>query len=257
VGIVRNFFLIKVNFLKIVVYSLISILICAIIVTVMLTINKAQSINSVGTNKRDYNYTVIIDPGHGGVDGGAVGVDGVIEKGINLSISLKLRTFFEQAGFKVIMTREDDISIHDDNSNTIRKQKKSDLYNRLDIIDNNPRAIFISIHQNIFEDSKYSGTQVFYSKNNDASELLATTLQNNIKSMLQPQNSREIKKADKNLFLLYNAKSPCVLVECGFLSNAKEAAVLQNNDYQNKMAFAIFYGTLLFYDSYDTAKLTF
>ena len=248
---------IKAYFSKSIFYSLICILICVLIIAVMLTINKVQSINSVGTNKKDYDYTVIIDPGHGGVDGGAVGVDGVVEKGINLSISLKLRTFFQQAGFKVIMTREDDRSIHDENSKTIRKQKTSDLYNRLDIIKNNPHAIFISIHQNKFEDSKYSGTQVFYSKNNDVSELLASTLQNNIKNLLQPQNYREIKKAEKNLFLLYNAKSPAVLVECGFLSNAKEAAVLQTNDYQNKMAFAIFYGTLLFYDAYDTAKLTF
>jgi N-acetylmuramoyl-L-alanine amidase len=252
---VSNFFLIKVYFSKVIFYSLICILICSIIVAAMLTINKAQSINSAQTIKRDYDYTVIIDPGHGGVDGGAVGACGVIEKGINLSISLKLRTFFEQAGFKVIMTREDDRSIHDDNANTVRNQKKSDLYNRLNIIKNNPRALFISIHQNIFEDSKYSGTQVFFSKNNDASELLASTLQNNIKNMLQPQNNREIKKAEKNLFLLYNAKSPAVLVECGFLSNAKEAASLQTNDYQNKMAFAIFYSTLLFYDVYDAAKI--
>lgn len=229
-------------------------LICALIVITLLTINKVQIINSVGTTKRDYDYAVIIDPGHGGTDGGAVGVDGVIEKGINLSISLKLRTFFEQAGFKVIMTREDDRSIHDDNSNTIRKQKKSDLYNRFDIIKNNPRAIFISIHQNKFEDGKYSGAQVFYSKNNDASELLAATLQINIKKTLQPQNNREIIKAEKNLFLLYNAKTPAVLVECGFLSNANEAASLQNNDYQNKMAFAIFYGTILFYDAYDAVR---
>ena len=227
------------------------ILICALIIAVMLTINKAKSINSTHSIKKDYDYTVIIDPGHGGVDGGAVGVDGVVEKGINLSISLKLKTFFQQAGFKVIMTRENDRSIHDDDANTVRKQKKSDLYNRLDIIKDNPRALFISIHQNIFDSSKYSGTQVFYSKNNSASELLAATLQNNIKNLLQPQNNREIKIAGKNLFLLYNAQSPAVLVECGFLSNAKEAAELQTNDYQNKIAFSIFYGTLLFYNKYD------
>jgi N-acetylmuramoyl-L-alanine amidase len=251
----KSFFLIKVYFSKVIFYSLICLLIFAVVAVAMMTIIKAQSINSTGTTKRDYDYTVIIDPGHGGVDGGAIGVNGAIEKGINLSISLKLKTFFVQAGFKVIMTREDDTSIHDDDANTIRKKKKSDLYNRLDIIKNNPRAIFISIHQNIFTDSKYSGTQVFYSKNNDASELLASTLQKNIKNILQPQNSREIKQADKNLFLLYNAKSPAVLVECGFLSNAKEEAALQTDDYQNKMAFAIFYSTLLFYDAYDAAKI--
>ena len=251
----RNKFVFKIHHSKFIFYSLICILVCALLINTLSSSNIIQSINNSVANRNDYDYTVIIDPGHGGVDGGAVGVGGVVEKGINLSISLKLRTFFEQAGFKVIMTREDDRSIHDDNSNSIRSKKKSDLYNRFDIIQNNPRAIFLSIHQNIFQDGKYSGTQIFYSKNNDASELLAKTLKSNITAMLQPQNNREIKKGEKNLFLLYYAKSPCVLVECGFLSNANEAAALQTNNYQNKIAFSIFYSTLLFYNEYNQTKI--
>jgi N-acetylmuramoyl-L-alanine amidase len=252
---VYNIFTFKIYHSKFIFFALICILVCALVMNTLSASNKSQNINNTGTTKKDYDYTVIIDPGHGGVDGGAVGVSGVIEKGINLAISLKLRTFFEQVGFKVIMTREDDRSIHDEDSNSIRNKKKSDLYNRLDIIKSNPRAIFLSIHQNIFQDGKYSGTQLFYSKNNDASELLAKTLQNNIKTMLQPQNNREIKQGEKNLFLLYYANSPCVLVECGFLSNATEAAALQSNEYQNKMAFSIFCGTLLFYDKYEQSKI--
>lgn len=192
-------------------------------------------------------YAVIIDPGHGGVDGGAVGVGGVVEKGLNLSISLKLRSFFEAAGYQVIMTREDDRSIHDEDANTIRSKKATDLHNRLDVINSNPDAVFLSIHQNIYSDSFYSGTQIFYSPNAESSKTLASVLQDSVRSILQPQNNREIKPAGKNLFLLYNAKTPAVMVECGFLSNPAEAAKLQDNAYQGRMAFAIFYGTLRFY----------
>lgn len=193
--------------------------------------------------------TVIIDPGHGGVDGGAVGAGGVVEKYINLSISLKLRDFFQAAGFKVIMTRSDDRSIHDEGSDTIRSKKTSDLHNRFDIIEQNPDAVFLSIHQNIFSDSKYHGTQVFFSPNGPVSEQLADNIQKTIRETLQPDNDRETKPAGKNLFLLYNAKTPAVLVECGFLSNIKEETLLQDDAYQTKMAFEIFCGTLAFYSA--------
>ena len=178
------------------------------------------------------------------MDGGAIGYDGVIEKGINLSISLKLRSFLLSSGYKVIMTREDDRSIHDKNSSTISQKKTSDLHNRLKIVTAHPDALLVSIHQNIFEDSKYSGTQVFYSKSNKDSKVLAQTLQSNIKQILQPDNNREIKEAQNNLYILYNARSPAVMVECGFLSNQIECKQLQDDNYQNKMAFSIFYGIL-------------
>lgn len=194
-----------------------------------------------------YDKTVVIDPGHGGMDGGAVGVGGVVEKGINLAISLRLKSFFEATGYKVIMTRTDDRSIHDEGSETIRQKKVTDIHNRSKLLAENPRAIFISVHQNKFGKSQLSGTQVFYSKNNDDSKLLAQFLQSNVKELLQPANEREIKSAGKNLYILYHAKSPAVMVECGFLSNPGEAALLQDSSYQGKMAFAIFCGTLDFY----------
>jgi N-acetylmuramoyl-L-alanine amidase len=145
------------------------------------------------------------------------------------------------------MTREDDRSIHDDGSNSIRKKKVSDIHNRFKILEKNPKAIFLSIHQNKFQKSQFSGTQVFYSANNDNSKILAQFIQTRATSLLQPQNDREIKPAGDNLYILYHAKSPAVLVECGFLSNSQEAALLQNDAYQNKMAFSIFCGTLDFY----------
>lgn len=196
-----------------------------------------------------YAKSVIIDPGHGGPDGGAVGVDGAVEKNINLAISLKLAGFFRASGFQVIMTRSTDRSIHDSGCDTIREMKSSDLHNRLKIGNEHPQSLFISIHQNNFGQSQYSGTQVFYSQKNPDSRTLAQTLQTNVHNLLQPGNDREIKPAEKNLFILYYAKSPTVMVECGFLSNPTECRMLENNEYQDKMAFAIFSGTLQFYSA--------
>jgi N-acetylmuramoyl-L-alanine amidase len=151
------------------------------------------------------------------------------------------------AGYRVIMTREDDRSIHSQGSDTVRQQKVSDIHNRFKIIQQNPNAIFISIHQNKFPKSQYSGTQVFFSANNPDSSTLAQFIQSTVKNMLQPDNTREIKPAGSNLYLLYHAKSPAVLVECGFLSNPNEAALLMDNTYENKMAFTIFSGTINYY----------
>lgn len=193
--------------------------------------------------------TVIIDPGHGDPDGGAVGVDGVIEKDINLSISLKLKVFFDAAGYTVIMTRKDDNAIYDKGSKTIRKKKSTDLKNRLSLLNSHPNAAFISIHQNIYKSAKNSGAILFYSPNNEKSKELALTIQNSIKDILQPQNTRLVNPAKKNLFILYHAQTPAVMVECGFLSNPEECKLLQNDTYQNKLAFAIFRGALKFYAS--------
>ena len=187
---------------------------------------------------------IVIDPGHGGADGGAVGYDGVVEKNINLQISLKLRTLFQAAGFPVLMTREDDRSIHDSDANTLRSQKSTDLHNRLGIIRANPQALFISIHQNKFEQSQYWGTQVFYSPGCDDSKRLAQSIQSAVHGLIQPENEREIKKADKDLYILYYAKTPAVMVECGFLSNPEESKRLQDSDYQTRMAFSILCGAL-------------
>lgn len=231
---------------KAAILSFLAVLLCAsLVLPVFYDISGGNTTGSTGLYRK--SRTVIIDPGHGGVDGGAVGPGGVVEKNINLSISLKLRDFFQAAGFRVIMTRGDDRSIHDEGSDTIRSKKSSDLHNRFDIIQQNPNALFLSIHQNIFSDSQYHGTQVFYSPNDEASKRLADELQNTIRMSLQKDNERETKPAGKNLFLLYYAKTPAVLVECGFLSNRQEEALLQDDTYQTNMAFEIFCGTLAFY----------
>lgn len=217
---------------------------------VIFTLNSAKTIGESRYTAADMQTlpVIIIDPGHGGMDGGAVGVDGQIEKDINLAISLTLRDMFVASGFEVIMTRETDMSIHDEGANTARKQKVSDLHNRLKIAEDNPNSIFISIHQNKFGSQKSWGTQVFYSPNAEQSGVLAKIVQRRMVADLQPDNKREVKKAEKNLYLLFNAKCPAILIECGFLSNPEEARRLEGAEYQRELAFSAMCAVLEYLD---------
>ena len=187
--------------------------------------------------------TIVIDAGHGGEDSGAV-ANGLLEKDINLSISLKLRDMLEAAGYKVVMTRDTDKSIYDSSAQTTREKKVSDLKNRTDIINGSEDNILISIHQNKFEQSQYYGTQMFYSVNSPESEQLAEELRRSVTSMLQPDNKRELKPSTDSIYILKQAEIPAVIVECGFLSNPQEAEKLSSQEYQQQMAFAIFCGII-------------
>jgi len=187
---------------------------------------------------------IIIDPGHGGVDGGAVGVAGTVEKRVNLEISLRLRDIFTAAGYTVIMTRDTDCSIHDSNADTIREMKVSDLRNRLKLTELYPDSLLISIHQNTLGNSSVTGAQVFYSPNDPESMTLAQSIQDSFNAGIQLAGDREIKQAGKNLFLFYNAKNRAVLCECGFLSNSREETMLCDPDHQDDIAYCIYRGTL-------------
>lgn len=187
---------------------------------------------------------IVIDAGHGGEDGGAVATDGTNEKDINLSIANYLNDIFTTAGFKTVMTRTSDIAIYDEGKETIKEKKVSDMHNRLEIFNSNSNSIVISIHQNKFEQEKYNGTQVFFSPNSEDSEVLAENIRLSVVNMLQPDNTRENKKATKDIYLLYNCKQPSVIVECGFLSNNNELAKLKTEEYQKQMAFSIFCGCM-------------
>lgn len=186
---------------------------------------------------------VVIDAGHGGEDSGAV-ANSVLEKDINLEIALKLRDMLKASGIEVKMIRESDVSIYDTASGTIRERKVSDLKNRVKIVNNNKKNILVSIHQNKFEQSKYSGAQMFYSINNDKSHILAENIRKSITGLIQPENKRELKKGGSDIYLLNKAAVPAVIVECGFISNEEEAKNLSNEEYQSKMAFAICCGIL-------------
>ena len=192
---------------------------------------------------------IIIDAGHGGMDGGAVGINNVVEKDINLGISLKLADLLRMNGFEVILTRSADESIHDPEETTVARQKRSDMYNRRDIMEAHPNGLFVSIHQNKFDDPSCKGAQIFYSVNHEDSDDLAQILQDNFRENLQQDNTRQIKAADENLFLLYNAKIPAVLVECGFLSNQTDCGNLCDETYQKKVAFVIYLSLMDYYNS--------
>lgn len=192
--------------------------------------------NSAIQSSSENTPVIILDAGHGGIDGGAVAADGTAEKNLNLDIVLKMQTYLEKLGYKIILTRSEDISIHSSDAQTTREKKVSDLHNRLDIIKSNPDSVFVSVHQNYYTQSKYSGTQVFYSVNNPQSEKLALCIQNSVVSSLQPDNTRKIKPSGNSIFLLSNSDVPSVLVECGFLSNSAETEKLKNENYRMQMA---------------------
>lgn len=200
------------------------------------------------TNPVSY-HNIIIDPGHGGMDGGAVGADGTPEKGINLAISLDLRDILVTKGFSVIMTRETDVSIYDSGAQTIRQQKHSDLMNRLAIANEHPDALYICIHQNSFPQTQYWGTQVFYGGVNAGSQPLAECIQSAVCEMLQPDNTRQIKPITSDVYIVYKAKNPAVLVECGFMTNANDLKKLESEDYQKQMAEAIADGIVAYHTS--------
>ena len=192
----------------------------------------------------DTSKTVILDAGHGGFDGGAVAEDGTLEKDINLSITMRLKDLFLLGGYDVIMIREQDIGLDSNPDESIGKRKVSDMKKRLEIVNENEEAVFISVHQNNFESGIASGAQIFYSQNLPESEVMADCIQNSFSSRLQKENRRKIKKAGKNIYLLHNARIPSIIVECGFLSNANELALLKNEEYQKKLAFTIYSGYL-------------
>lgn len=195
-------------------------------------------VKTVGINNIQTRKTVIIDPGHGGIDVGTVGIDGSLEKNINLSISLDLYDFLMVSGINTVLTRDGDYEMY----RAGEQRTKSDLYNRMDYINSVPDSILISIHQNHFENETEWGTQVWYSPNDDISPTIADKILNSVKKNIQPENKRENKKSDDSYYILYKAQKPSVMVECGFVSNENENKRLQDKEYQRDMAYSILVG---------------
>ena len=190
----------------------------------------------------DIHY--ILDAGHGGEDGGAVSKTGVPESDINLNITRKLDVLLGFFGVPTIMTRTEDISLHDKNANTLREKKVSDLKNRVHIVQQYPQATLISIHQNTYPDEKYRGSQVFFAPTVHSQEL-ACVLQQTIISTLQPENTRQEKLIPNTVYLMNHIKNRAVLVECGFLTNPSEELLLKNSEYQKKLAITLSSGLIL------------
>lgn len=181
--------------------------------------------------------TVILDAGHGGMDSGAVSVYGDEEKHLNLAVTQKLGAFLENAGVRVIYTRTEDVML--DNKNGGSSKKTRDLMQRVEIAKSEPNAVFISIHMNTLSIEKYSGLQVFYTDLNDANRALAQVIQNTVHSTIQQDNNRIAKDAEGKIYILDRISQPAILIECGFLSNREEAALLKDDTYQAKLAYVL------------------
>ncbi|GAX89288.1 N-acetylmuramoyl-L-alanine amidase CwlD [Effusibacillus lacus] len=195
-------------------------------------------------------YTIVIDPGHGGPDGGAVAADGTIEKTITLTVSQYLRDYLQQAGAYVIMTRDDDRDLASPETKGYSKRKWEDLKERLSIIRENNASMFCSIHLNS-NPGGGKGAQVFYDTELEASKLLAQAIQSQFQKQL---NSKRAIEPQEDLYLLRNSHVPAVLAEVGFLSNTAELALLKQKSYQKKIAYSMYQGILEYVTSSQTGK---
>ena len=214
--------------------------VCLLAMVVMAV--KYGSIHVTGSGDAYIKETpvVVVDAGHGGTDPGKVGVDGSLEKDINLAVAERLKTYLEQDDVKVIMTREADTGLY---SEADSRKKMADMKKRCEIIEESGADLVVSIHQNSYHEEPVSGGQVFYYRDSSKGKALAEILQDRFDYVLGDQN-RRLPKANGNYYLLLHVKCPIVIVECGFLSNRKEAALLNSGEYQDKLAYTIHMGIM-------------
>ena len=196
------------------------------------------------SNKKNYP-TIVLDAGHGGFDPGKVGVNGALEKDINLAIVKKLKVLLEEEGFTVHLTREKDALLAPANSSS---KKKDDMIARIEMVTRLNPFFTISIHQNSFTDSSTSGPQVFYYKDSEESATMAQIIQDVLNTQLSPAKKRA-PQSNTNYYLLTRTPTPTVIVECGFLSNPTEADLLTQEEYQSRIANSIFLGILSYYEA--------
>lgn len=188
---------------------------------------------------------IVIDVGHGGWDPGRTGTQGENEKDINLKIALKLQNYLEQSGSVVLITRNEDEALD--------LNKKIDMKKRKEIINDSQGDMMISIHQNSFPSSSEKGSQVFYYKNNEEGKELAQLLQERLKSVLDPDNKRQAKE-NSSYYILKNTKIPSAIVECGFLTHPEEEKLLNTEEYQEKVAWAIYLGIIDYFQEQAHAE---
>ena len=187
--------------------------------------------------------TIVLDAGHGLPDQGAESADGITEASINLEITKKVQSLLEQSGCNVILTRSDENGIYDLNSNTIREKKVSDIKNRVKIGNESSADAFVSIHLNKIPQSQYYGWQTFFKANNKESEELAKSVQEELNSSIQKENKREALKITGK-YIIEHVEVPITIIECGFLSNQEEKQLLQQDEYQDRLAWGIYNGIM-------------
>ena len=194
------------------------------------------------------NHTIILDAGHGIPDGGATNSNGeIVEATLNLQLALKLQNLLESSNCNVILTRSDENGIFEADSNSIKEKKISDMKNRAKIANNSNAEVFVSIHMNKLNETKYSGWQTFYKNKDDKSKKLAQCIQSSLNSFIEKENTRQIKSIS-NIYLSKHVKMPFVVVECGFLSNPDEAILLSKEEYQDNLAWSIYIGIMDYFN---------
>lgn len=182
---------------------------------------------------------IVIDPGHGGVDGGCVAKDGTEEKDINLEVSLMLKEALEKKGFNVLLTRDGDYDLASKES---ENRKREDIHKRVKIINESGAKLYLSIHVNYYPNAEISGSQVFFKKDSDNSKVLGVLMQNSLKEKLG--NTKRFAKEINDKYLVDNVMIPGVLIEIGFLSNKEELLNLKNGEYQKRLSEAICSGVV-------------
>ncbi|MDE6971024.1 MAG: N-acetylmuramoyl-L-alanine amidase CwlD [Eubacterium sp.] len=220
------------------------VLVCACVLA------KTSAVYVTGRQVERQKDCIVLDVGHGGFDSGKIGVNGELEKDINLQIALKLKKVLEDNGISVVMTREDDQGLYDENASN---KKAQDLQRRCDMINDEKPLMTISIHQNSYTSPEIRGAQVFYYTPSSESQQLAETIQKTLIEQVDPENHREA-KANDSYYLLKKTDSVIVIVECGFLSNPQEAEKLADEEYQQKMADAICIGVSQYLGSEGNQK---
>lgn len=207
-----------------------------------LTILRQQGTEAAFHPEPTADTVVVIDAGHGGVDGGAVARDGTAESGINLAIALRLRELFLFCGEVPLMTRETEDSLHSGDAVTIREMKVSDLKNRVALVNAQPRAVLISIHQNSLPEApSVRGAQVFYNAVSGA-DGYALPVQEALNEAVNSEKPKAAKPIPSTIYLMQHVNAPAILVECGFLSNAEDTAALKTAAHQLKLALAVLCG---------------
>ena len=218
-----------------------AILVSVLVFGVQLSVRQKQELTVETTSTPTSDKTIVIDAGHGTPDEGAESKNGTTEAEINLKIALKVQNLLEQTGCTVILTRSDENAIYDLDSKTLKQKKVSDIKNRVKIGNQSSADIFVSIHLNKIPQQQYYGWQCFFNSKNENSKKLAEQLQENLNDSIQKENKRVAMKLD-TVYIMKNVEIPISIVECGFLSNPEEEKQLQEDEYQNRLAWGIYNG---------------
>lgn len=211
-----------------------------LVLVYFLSSRTGKIVSGEGVKAKRERPVVVIDAGHGGNDPGKIGIDGILEKDINLEIAKRLKQYLEASDVEVILTREGEGGLYTEKDS---HKKKADMNRRCEVVNDVSPDITVSIHQNSYHQEEISGGQVFYYKKSEKGKKLAEILQKRFDYVLGDKNTR-LPKPNDNYFLLLHVKTPIVIVECGFLTNRREATLLNTSEYQDRMAFTIHMGIM-------------